>query len=180
MRAIIIIFFMLIAFDAQSKRMPIPLQERLNWAAKRSNTIFIGRVLEQKTIKGGFVANGGIYGTGIVKVEVLKVYRGKLVKGEQRLVCSWFDEIENTFGFDDGSEALFFGVDTGVTIQLPTFFGYVRSSTGNKKELARALKLPSLVTKDPDLIPRLSSGIILDLDRNACNEADVWEKGQLY
>ena len=180
MRAIIIIFFMLIAFDAQSKRMPIPLQDSLNWAAKCSNTIFIGRVLEERTIEGRVIGIRSGRSIGIVKVEILKVYRGKLVKGEQRLVCSWFDEIENTFGFDDGREALFFGVDTGVTIQLPTFFGYVRSSTGNKKELARALKLPSLVTKDPDLIPRLPSGIILDLDRNACNEADVWEKARPY
>ena len=180
MRAIIIIFFMLIAFDAQSKWMPIPLQDSLNGAAVDTTTIFIGRVLEERTIEGRVIGIRSGRSIGIVKVEILKVYRGKLVKGEQRLVCSWFNGMENPFGFDDGRKLLFFGIDTGVTIQLPMFYGYVFRSTDAGKALARALKLPFRVTKDPDLIQRLPSGDVLDIKSNACNEADVWEKARPY
>jgi predicted small integral membrane protein len=182
MKIMMVIFFMLISFNAYSVKRAISgsRQQIINGDTVSSDTIFIGRVLGIKVIEDAFVTSrASKYGWPaiILKVEVLKVYRGKLVKGEQRLVCTWFDPIEFEDGFyiPTGKENTFFGVDIGPSIQLPDFSPSTKD-TGLDKELAKALKLPIYPNyKDPNVLFPWASPKD-KLIRNVCNEPDAWEK----
>lgn len=174
MKTIIVVFFVLISFNVYSKPIRLSTQQLINRAAVHTDTIFVGRVLEKKEIEGGFILDKGSMPIGILKVEVLTVFRGKIVKNEQRLVCTWFDRREHEFNFTIGREFTFFGIDTGLNIQLPSVNGFIFDSTGMDKEFSKALKLRSKPIKDRNLIFEIvESGD--NVTRNACNEPDAWE-----
>jgi len=66
---------------------------------------------EQTLINDGLVyANGDTLPIGIMEQEVLKVYRGKISKGDKVLVCTWFDHADFPFGPSIGTEGVIFGV----------------------------------------------------------------------
>ncbi|MDT4331883.1 hypothetical protein ACQE3E_22000 [Methylomonas sp. MED-D] len=176
---LIFIVFLLLSSNAYSKYPIESFQNVMNRVVTQSDTIFIGKVLNEKTIEKGLVVGLGTKQIGILEVEVIKKYKGHVVKNEKRLVCTWFDNTEHLFNFKIGQELTFFGIDTGLNIQLPSTYGYIRSSSGIEKELSKSLKLRSKPNKDRNMIFE-----IVDSDskvtRNACNEPDAWELATEY
>jgi hypothetical protein len=154
-------------------------QEILNRVAVETDTIFIGRILRVKTVKDGLVyANGDIFSIGITEEEVLKVYRGKIYKGEKVLVCTWFDDLEYPFRPSIGIESLMFGIKVDNKVLIPSTYGYIRG-WGIEKEpkIYKALKLKRKKIKDKsDILATYSSGS--KVIRNACNEPIVWSEPQ--
>jgi len=173
MKIILIVFLFLITNNAYSKYPNESFQHVMNRVVTQTDIIFIGKILNKKEIERGLIVGNGTKFIGILEVKVLRKYRGHVRKNEKRLVCTWFDNTEHMFNFKVGQELTFFGVDTGLNIQLPSTYGYIRNSTGIKKELSNALKLRSKPNKDRNLIFEIvDSGD--NVTRNACNEPDAW------
>ena len=149
------------------------LQDVMNRVVTQTDTIFVGKIIEKKEIEQGLIVDKWSKYIGFLKVEVIKIYRGNVKKNEKRLVCTWFDKTEHEFNFELGQEFTFFGIDTGLNIQLPSTYGYIRRATGIEKELSKALKLPRNLIKDRNLLFEIvdkGDNVI----RNACNEPDAW------
>jgi hypothetical protein len=149
-------------------------QEVFNRVAIETDTVFIGRVLRVKTIKGGLVyANGDTLPIGITEEEVLKVYRGKIAKGDKLLVCTWFNEIEYPFGPSIGNESIIFGIKVDNRVLLPSLYGYTRGVPEKESSIYKALKLKRKNIKDKTniLATYFSDSKIT---HNACNEPVTW------
>lgn len=174
MKIVTLILLFWLSENAFSKPVMHTTQQLIDRAAMNTNTIFIGKVLEKKEIDNGFILDTGHLPVGILKVEVLKVYRGQIKEAEQRFVCTWFDRTEHVFTFEIGREFTFFGVETDASIQLPSTLGFVFASTGLEKEFSKALELPVNTRKDKELIFEIvePSDVV---SRNACNEQDFWK-----
>jgi hypothetical protein len=162
-------------YPVQAKHPYESEQEVFNRVAIETDTIFIGRVLRVKTIKDGLVyANGGTLSIGITEEEVLKVYRGKIYKGDKLLVCTWFDGLEYPFGPSIGVESLMFGIKVDNKVLIPSTYGYIRG-WGIEKELniykALKLKRKKIKGKTNLFATYFSDSKIL---RNACNEPVNW------
>jgi hypothetical protein len=151
-----------------------PEQEILNRVAIETDTVFIGRVLRVKTIKDGLVyANGDTLPIGITEEEVLKVYRGKVAKGDKLLVCTWYDEFEYPFGPSIGNESLIFGIKVDNRVLLPSLYGYIRGVPKIELRIYKALKLKQKKIKDKT---NILATYFFDskITRNACNEPITW------
>ncbi|MCQ8106424.1 hypothetical protein NP590_20160 [Methylomonas sp. SURF-2] len=172
------IFLMVLCFlisgNAHSKYPYESLQHAVNRAVKQTDTVFVGRILEKREIDRGLIVGTGAKHIGMLEVEVIKKYRGRVIENEKRLVCTWFDRTEHDFNFRIGQELIFFGIDTGLNIQLPSTYRYIRASTGIEKELSKALKLRSKPIKDWNLIFEIVEASD-NVTRNACNEPDAWQ-----
>lgn len=160
--------------NAHSKYPYESLQHAVNRAVKQTDTVFVGRILEKREIDRGLIVGAGAKHIGMLEVEIIKKYRGQVIENEKRLVCTWFDRTEHDFNFRIGQELIFFGIDTGLNIQLPSTYGYIRASTGIEKELSKALKLRSKPIKDRNLIFEIVE-LSDNVTRNACNEPDAWQ-----
>lgn len=173
MKIIIALFLFLLSTIVFSKPIYESTQNLMNDAAVKTDTIFKGRVIKKKKIEDGLVLTDSFLNIGILKVEILKVYRGKNKKNKQRFVCTWFDGKEHTFDFVIGKEFTFFGVDTELNIQLPGIYGFVFSSTVTNNELSKALKFKNKPITDRSTIFELfePSDQIL---KNACNDPNAW------
>lgn len=173
MKICLAVLCFLLSGNVYSKYLYESLQEAINRAVKQSDTVFVGKILEKREIYRGLVVGTGAKHIGMLEVEIIKKYRGKVTENEKRLVCTWFDRTEHDFNFRIGQELIFFGVDTGLNIQLPSTYGYIRDSNGIEKELSKALKLRSRPIKDRNFIFE-----IVDpgdnVTRNACNEPNAW------
>ena len=174
MKIIFAIFFSLFPLGVYSKPIVHTAEQFIERAAIHTDAIFVGKVLEKKEIDNGFTMNNVSSPIGVLKVEVLKVYRGGIKEHEQRFVCTWFDRKEHPFTFAIGQEFTFFGISTSLNIQLPSTLGFIFAPTGLNKALTKALQLPSRPIKDQSLIFEfVESGD--NITRNACNELDAWQ-----
>jgi hypothetical protein len=163
----------LISGNAHSKHSYESLQHAVNHAVKQTDTVFVGKILEKREIDRGLVIGAGAKHIGMLEVEVVKKYRGRVIANEKCLVCTWFDRTEHDFNFRIGQELIFFGIDAGLNIQLPSTHGYIRASTSIEKELSKALKLRSKPIKNRNLIFEIVEPSD-NVTRNACNESDAW------
>ncbi|MBT9096603.1 hypothetical protein KFZ76_02610 [Methylovulum psychrotolerans] len=154
---------------AQAKHPYESEQEVFNRVAIETDTIFVGRVLKVKAIKDGLVyANGDTLSIGIMEEEVLKVYRGKIHKGDKLLVCTWFDGFEYAFGPSIGNEAIIFGIKVNNKVLIPSLYGYVRGRPENETTIYKALKLKrKKINAKADVFMTYFEGKIIG---NACNE----------
>ena len=176
-----IIFFGLLLFffsNSMATITMIPEQNRLNRVAKKTDTIFVGRILRQMVIKDGLVyEDGDSYSLAILEFEVLKTYRGKETNDKKQIVCTWFSDSAE-FDFDPsvglGEEFLIFGIQAGSIVQLPEISSYIRRVPKDKSKIYRALKLKQKKIKDKnDILTAFSYSKVI---RNACNESIVWSK----
>jgi len=153
-------------------------QEMFNRVAVETDTVFIGRVLRVKTIKDGLTyANGDTFSIGIAEEEILKVFRGKINKGDKLSVCTWFDEIEYPFGPTIGKEEINFGIKVDNRIIMPMSYGYIQGIPSNQKDEFRvyeALKLKRKKFKDKTNV--LTTYIDGKIVHNACNEPVIWSE----
>ncbi|WNB75566.1 hypothetical protein [Methylomonas koyamae] len=174
MKAIFAIFFYLFPLDVYSKPIIHTTEQFIERAAINTDTIFVGKVLEKKEIDDGFTLNNVSSPIGVLKVEVLKVYRGGIKEHEHRFVCTWFDRKEHPFTFAVGQEFTFFGINTSLNIQLPSTLGFIFAPTVFDRALTKALQLPSRPIKDQSLIFEfVESGD--NITRNVCNESNAWQ-----
>jgi hypothetical protein len=152
----------------------LPEQEIYSRLAIETDTVFIGRVLRVKTINDGLVyTNGDTLPIGIMEQEVLKVYRGKISKGDKLLVCTWFDNGYFPFGPLIGTEALVFGVKIDKKVLLPRVSGYFSGVPKNESIIYKAIRLKRKPIAKGDGV--LATYIINNkLTRNACNEPVTW------
>jgi hypothetical protein len=152
----------------------LPEQEVYNRVAIETDTVFIGRVLRVKAINDGLVyANGDTLPIGIMEQEVLKVYRGKISKGDKLLVCTWFDNGDFPFGPLIGTEAIVFGIKLDKKILLPRVSRYFSGVPKNESIIYKALKLKRKHIANGDDV--LATYVINSkLTRNACNEPVTW------
>ncbi|MFA6095078.1 MAG: hypothetical protein WC757_04315 [Candidatus Paceibacterota bacterium] len=174
MKIVNLILLFWLSTNTFSKPVIHTTQQLINRAAMNTDTIFIGKVLEKKEIDNGFILDNGHLPVGILKIEVLKVYRGMVKKTEQKFICTWFDKTEHEFTFEIGQELTFFGVETGINIQLPSTLGFVFASTGLEDKFSKALKLPINIRKNKNLIFEIVEPDDV-VSRNACNEQDFWK-----
>lgn len=172
-RLIFLVLFLINFTPAQAKYPKENEQDVFNRAAVRTDTIFIGRVLRVKTIKDGLVyANGDKLSIGITEDEVLKVYRGNIIKGDKILVCTWFDDIEYPFGPSIGTESILFGIKIDNRILIPMTYGYIRSIPEKETTIFKALKLKKKNIDKSNIFATYIEE--RKITRNACNEPITW------
>jgi len=118
-------------------------QEVLNRVAVDADTIFRGRVLREKAIKNGLVfADGDTLSIGIMEVEVLKVYRGNILKNDKLLLCTWFLDYEAAFDNSNLHDSIFFGIKIDNNkVLIPDTYGYIWGAEENEQNIYKALKL---------------------------------------
>jgi len=151
-----------------------PDQEVFNRVAIETDTVFIGQALRIKVINDGLVyANGDTLPIVIMEEEVLKVYRGKIAKGDKLLVCTWFNEFEYTFEPAIGNQSIIFGIKVDNRVLLPSLYGYTRGVPEKESVIYKALKLNRKKNKD---IYNILTTYFTDskIVRNACNESVTW------
>lgn len=149
-------------------------QETLNRVAVKTDTIFKGRILRTKTIYDGVVYSDGEKSiAGVLEVEVLKIYRGKLQKNDKRILCIWTWQIPGaTINFPVGEEDIFFGVRAkNDVILIPDSYGFSLDKIEKESRLYKALKLKTDIFKDL-FSSRASEKKLI---RNACYEPVKWE-----
>jgi hypothetical protein len=172
-----LIFFGLLFLNLNlvyAKLANLPEQEVYNRVAIETDTVFIGRVLRVKTINDGLVyANGDTLPIGIMEQEVLKVYRGKISKGDKLLVCTWFDNGDFPFGPSFGTEAIVFGIKVDKKVLLPSILRYFSGVPKKESIIYKAIKLKQKNIKDKSnvLATYFSKS---KATRNACNEPVTW------
>jgi hypothetical protein len=152
----------------------VPEQEFYNRVAIETDTAFIGRVIRVKIINDGLVyANGDTLPIGIMEQEVLKVYRGKISKGDKVLVCTWFDHADFPFGPSIGTEGVIFGIKVDDRVLLPAILRYFSGVPKNESVIYKALKLKQkFIDRRNDVLATYV--INSKLTRNACNEPVTW------
>lgn len=174
MKILVGLIFFLMSLNAYSKHPYYSMQQLINRVVENSNTVFIGKIIDKKEINDGLILDNYKVPIGFLKIEVLRVFKGKIKKNQQSLICTWFDRKEHEFNFSTEKELIFFGVDNGLYILLPSTFGYVFDPVKIDNELTKALKLRSKPIKDPNLIFEIVDSSD-HVTRNACNEPDPWE-----
>jgi hypothetical protein len=152
----------------------VPDQEIYNRVAAETDTAFIGRVLRVKIINDGLVyENGNTLPIGIMEQEVLKVYRGKISKGDKVLVCTWFDHADFPFGPSIGTEGIIFGIKVDNRVLLPAILRYFNGVPKNESIIYKALKIKQKYIADR--VDVLATYFVNSkLTRNACNEPVTW------
>lgn len=147
-------------------------QEVLNRVAVDADTIFRGRVLREKAITNGLVfADGDTLSIGIMEVEVLKVYRGHILKNDKLLLCTWFLDYEATFDNSNLHDSIFFGIKVDNSrVLIPDTYGYIRRGEEKEQNIYKALKLKHKKHSNP-FSEVFSNNKIM---RNPCIEPITW------
>lgn len=158
---------------AQAKHPKESQQQILNRVSENTDTIFIGRKLRAMSIKDGLVyADGDTYPIGIIEVEVLKVYRGKININDKLLLCMRYFEYEASFDNSNLHDSLFFGLQVANNIVLiPDTYGYTMKIPENISILQKAL---GLKRKNLNIDPYEEVFSKNKIVRNACKEPMTW------
>lgn len=173
MKIFLFVLLCIISAQAFSKYPYESLQHIMNRIVENSDTIFVGKILQKKEIERGLIVGSRSKNIGILEVEIIKKYRGNIKNKEKRLVCTWIDDAEHVFNFNVGQELMFFGINTGLTIQLPSTYGYIMEPMETEKALFKALKNKRQKTTDTKpFFETVHSGDTIN--KNACNEAVNW------
>lgn len=137
---IINVFFNLTIANAKHPNMSE--QETLNSVSVYTDTIFLGTGLMEKKIKEGMIyENGEKVDIIVMKIKILKVYRGKIHKDDIVQVCTWYDEGEHDFGTSINNPLIYFGNKKYKVVFVPSYYGYIRGITTDESKLYKSLKL---------------------------------------
>lgn len=145
-------------------------QQLVNRVAATSDTILTGEILYKREIERGLVVNSRPIRVGLMKVKIIKLYRGKLKNKEKIFICTWIDNMEHNFNYDVGKEFIFFGIKKQFSVQLPTTYGHIMDPDLVKEKIYTALKINKRAINTEPIFNIVNSDDYVS--RNACNETE--------
>jgi hypothetical protein len=141
-RGILIINLFFNLTIANAKRPNMPEQETLNSVSVYTDTIFLGTGLMEKRIKDGMIyENGEKVDIILMKIRILKAYRGDIHKDDIVQVCTWYDEGEHDFGTSINNPLIYFGNTKDKVVFVPRYHGYIEHKTTDESKIYKSLQL---------------------------------------